>query len=123
LAYIAYGGSAASLLFFPAVHDANLAMAIMGLSSFLVELSAPVTWTAAMDMGGDSVGLLTGMMNTLGQLGGSVAPAAIGYVLAATRNNWSFAFYSSAALYALGGLCWMAVDPVTPVDAASHSRM
>jgi MFS family permease len=122
-AYLAYGGAAASLLLFPAIHDANYAMAIMSLSSFLVELSAPVTWTAAMDMGGDSVGLLTGMMNTLGQLGGSIAPTVIGYVLAATSNNWSFAFYSSAALYALGGLCWMALDPVARVDAASHSRM
>ena len=88
----------------------------MSLSSFVVELSAPVTWTTAMDLGGESVGLLTGMMNTLGHLGGSIAPTIIGWLLAASGNNWNIAFYASAALYALGGLCWATIDPVTRLD-------
>ncbi len=121
-AYVAYGGAALSILLFPSIHDTNYAMAVMSLSSFLVELSAPVTWTTAMDLGGESVGLLTGLMNTLGQLGGSLAPAIIGYLLAASGNNWNVAFYLSAALYAVGGLCWTVLDPATPLDSANHSR-
>jgi ACS family glucarate transporter-like MFS transporter len=115
-AYIAYGGAALFLLLFTSIHDPNFAMIAMSLSSFVVELSAPVTWTTAMDLGGESVGLLTGMMNTLGHLGGSVAPTIIGYLLAASGNSWDIAFYASAALYALGGLCWLVLDPVTPLD-------
>jgi ACS family glucarate transporter-like MFS transporter len=115
-AYVAYGGAALFLLLFTSIHDPNLAMIVMSLSSFIVELSAPVTWTTAMDLGGQSVGLLTGMMNTLGHLGGSVAPTIIGYLLAASGNSWDIAFYASAALYALGGLCWLVLDPVTPLD-------
>jgi ACS family glucarate transporter-like MFS transporter len=122
-AYVAYGGAALSILLIPSIHDANYAMAVMSLSSFLVELSAPVTWTTAMDLGGESVGLLTGLMNTLGQLGGSVAPTIIGYLLAASGKNWNVAFYLSAALYAVGGLCWTVLDPVTRLDSASHKRM
>ena len=67
-----------------------MAMIVMSLSSFVVELSAPVTWTTAMDLGGESVGLLTGMMNTLGHLGGSVAPTIIGYLLAASRQQLEY---------------------------------
>jgi ACS family glucarate transporter-like MFS transporter len=115
-AYFAYGGAALFLLLFTFIHDPNLAMIVMSLSSFVVELSSPVTWTTAMDLGGASVGLLTGMMNTLGHLGGSVAPAIIGYLLAASGNNWNVAFYASAALYAVGGLCWVVLDPVTRLD-------
>jgi MFS transporter, ACS family, glucarate transporter len=115
-AYVAYGGAAIFLLLFTSIHDPNLAMVVMSLSSFVIELSAPVTWTTAMDLGGESVGLLTGMMNTLGQLGGSVAPTIIGYLLAASGNNWNIAFYASAALYVLGGLCWIVLDPVTRLD-------
>src|ERR1700722_14995899 len=115
-AYVAYGGAALFLLLFTSIHDPNLAMIVMSLSSFVVELSAPVTWTTAMDLGGQSVGLLTGMMNTLGHLGGSIAPTIIGYLLAASGNSWDIAFYASAALYALGGLCWLVLDPVTPLD-------
>jgi MFS family permease len=116
IAYIAYGGAAIFLLFFTSIRDPNFAMIVMSLSSFVVELSSPVTWTTAMDLGGESVGLLTGMMNTLGHLGGSVAPTIIGYLLAASGNNWDIAFYASAALYALGGMCWLVLDPVTPLD-------
>jgi MFS family permease len=115
-AYVAYGGAALFLLLFTTIHDPNFAMIVMSLSSFIVELSAPVTWTTAMDLGGQSVGLLTGMMNTLGHLGGSVAPTIIGYLLTASGNNWDIAFYASAALYAFGGLCWLVLDPVTPLD-------
>jgi|HubBroStandDraft_1064217.scaffolds.fasta_scaffold04805_4 ACS family glucarate transporter-like MFS transporter len=115
-AYVAYGGAALCLLLFTSIRDPNLAMLVMSLASFVVELSAPITWTTAMDLGGDSVGLLTGMMNTMGHLGGSVAPTVIGYLLAASGNNWNIAFYASAALYALGGLCWVALDPVTRLD-------
>jgi MFS family permease len=115
-ALVAYGGAALLLLLFTSIHDPNLAMMVMSLSSFVVELSAPVTWTTAMDLGGEWVGLLTGMMNTLGQLGGSVAPTVIGYLLAASGNNWILAFYASAALYALGGLCWLVLDPVKRLD-------
>ena len=115
-AFVAYGGAAIFLLLFTYIHDPNLAMIVMSLSSFIIELSAPVTWTTAMDLGGESVGLLTGMMNTLGQLGGSIAPTIIGYLLAASGNNWNIAFYASAALYILGGLCWVALDPVTRLD-------
>ena len=76
-AYAAYGGAALFLLLFTSIRDASLAMIVMSLSSFVVELSAPVTWTTAMDLGGESVGLLTGMMNTLGHLGQHRA-----------RNHW-----------------------------------
>jgi MFS family permease len=115
-AYVAYGGAALFLVLFTFIHDPNIAMIFMSVSSFVVELSAPVTWTTAMDLGGESVGLLTGMMNTLGHLGGSIAPTIIGYLLAVSGNNWNIALYASAALYALGGLCWIVLDPVTPLD-------
>jgi MFS transporter, ACS family, glucarate transporter len=115
-AYAAYGGAALFLIPFPSIRDPNQAMLMMSLSSFLVELSTPVTWTTAMDLGGESVGLLTGMMNTLGHLGGACAPTIIGYLVAASRNNWSVVFYLSAALYLLAVACWMVLDPVTPLD-------
>jgi len=115
-AYVAYGGAALFLAPFASIHDPNQAMMVMSLSSFLVELSAPVTWTTAMDLGGESVGLLTGCMNTLGHLGGALAPTIIGYLVADSRHNWNIAFYASAALYILAALCWAAIDPVTPLD-------
>jgi MFS family permease len=121
LAYISYGGAAALVLVFTFVQDSVLAMLVLGLSSFTVELSTPVTWTTAMDLGGRSVGTLTGVMNTLGQFGGSIAPTLIGYVLAATHNDWTITFYISACVYLAGALCWSVLDPVTPLDTPPQS--
>ena len=33
-----------------------------------------------------------------------------------TGNNWVVTFWVSAAIYFLGGLCWLFIDPVTPLD-------
>ena len=116
LAYVAYGGAAAFLLIFTLIENPFAAMLVMGLSSFIIELSTPISWISAMDLGGRSVGVLAGAMNSLGHLGGSVAPTVIGYLLLASGNNWTLTFYASALLYAAGGLCWVFLDPVTPID-------
>jgi MFS family permease len=60
----------------------------------------PTLRAATMNIGGRYDGALSGAMNSWGNLGGAVAPAAIGYVLAWTNNNWNIAFYISAFLYA-----------------------
>lgn len=91
------------------------AIVVMGLSSFTVELSGPVTWTTAMDLGGRHVGAASGAMNSIGQLGGAVAPAVVGYLVQLGPGGWTAALYSAAAMYAAGFLCWLFLDPVTPL--------
>jgi MFS family permease len=116
LAYVAYGGAAALLLLFTSIRDPFWAMVAMSLSAFAAELSGPVSWTTAMDLGGRYVGTLAAAMNMTGHFGGSVAPALIGYILVKTDYNWAIAFYSSAAIYCVGGVCWMLIDSVTSLD-------
>ena len=118
IGYVAYLGASALLFAFPAIANVYVAFGVLALSSFVVELSTPSTWTTASDLGGEWVGLLTGTMNTLGHIGGSIAPALIAYLLAWSGNHWSLAFYCSAGLYAAGAICWAVMDPVTPLDAS-----
>ena len=79
------------------------------------EFSGPITWTTAMDIGGERVATVSGFMNMLGHFGGSVAPAVTGMLLAWTSNGWEAAFLASAGIYAAGALCWIVIDPVTPI--------
>jgi MFS family permease len=116
LGYIAYGGAGALLLSFTRIANPVLAVCILGLSSFAAELSGPISWTTAMDIGGENVGVVSGFMNTLGQLGGAIAPAITGYLLTFFGNAWSIAFYTSALIYGAGALCWRLIDPVTRLD-------
>lgn len=69
-----------------------------------------------MDIGGNHVGVLTGAMNTLGHLGGAVAPTLIAYLLKESGGNWMLAFYCAAALYAFGAVCWAVLDPVARLE-------
>jgi nitrate/nitrite transporter NarK len=51
----------------------------------------------------------------MGNLGGFVAPIATGYILDIT-GSWNLVFYISSAVYVLGALSWLFIDPVTPLD-------
>lgn len=116
MGYAAYGGAALLLLLFTWIANPLPAMIAMSLSSFAAEFSGPISWTTAMDIGGERVGTVSGFMNTLGHLGGSVAPAVTGLLLSLTGNAWHLAFYCSALIYAAGAICWRFIDPVTPLD-------
>jgi len=116
MGYISYAGAAALLLLFTRIADPTLAVIAMSMSSFAAEFSTPISWTTAMDIGGENVGAVSGFMNTLGQVGASVAPAVTGFLLQLTNNGWNFTFYASALIYAAGAICWMRIDPTTPLD-------
>lgn len=92
MGYAAYGGAAALLLLFTRIEEPVAAMAVMSLSNFAAEFSGPISWTTAMDIGGERVGTVSGFMNMLGHFGGSVAPAITGLLLFSTHNGWNFAF-------------------------------
>ena len=116
LAYAGYWGAAAMLLLSPRIADPVWAMLAMGLASFFLDLTLPLCWRTAMDVGGKYAGTVSAGMNTVGQLGGAVGPVAVAYILQYMNRNWTLTFAISAAINAIGGLCWMWIDPVTPVD-------
>jgi MFS transporter, ACS family, glucarate transporter len=114
---ISYGGAALLMAAAIQFRSVDLAVLLMGLSSFTVELSTPSAWTTSMDLGGPNVGTVSGAMNSIGQLGGAVAPALAAYFAQAGPSGWSIALYTAAAVYAAGLVCWIFLDPVTPLGA------
>jgi MFS family permease len=123
VASFGYTGACLSLLATTYIHGARAAVIAISLASFFNDLAMPPSWAATMDMGGRYAGTLAGAMNSLGNLGGAVAPAVIGYVLAWTNNNWNVAFYISAILYAAAIPCWIFLDSVTPLEIQSPPQV
>jgi MFS family permease len=119
LAYVGYSGAAVMLLLSARIADPVRAMLVMGLASFSLDLTLPVCWSTAMDVGGKYAGTVSGTMNMAGQIGGAVGPLVIGFILQYLNQNWTLVFGISAVIYAAGGLCWMWIDPVTPVELGS----
>jgi len=120
LACLGYAGAAVLLLVSVFLRDPVLAMVVMGLASFANDFVMPVSWTACMDVGGRHTGTLSGLMNMLGALVAGLAAVVSGKLHDLT-GSWVPTFYLSAAAYAVGFLCWLFLDPVTPLFPKEES--
>jgi MFS transporter, ACS family, glucarate transporter len=118
MGFLGLAGAGVLLLGSTFLHNPFLAVLAIGMASFCNDLAMPGGWGACMDVGGKHTGSLSGSMNMMGNAGGAVAPMAVPLILAATNNNWSINFYVFAAVYGLGALCWVFIDPVTPLEEA-----
>jgi nitrate/nitrite transporter NarK len=92
-----------------------LAVAAIALVSFFNDLAMPGSWATCMDVGGRYVATLGGAMNMMGNFGGFLSPIVTGTVVERT-GSWTGSFYLAAAAYVVGALCWLALDPVTPLE-------
>ena len=93
-----------------------LSVLAIGMASFCNDLAMPPAWGACMDLGGRFAGSLSGSMNMMGNAGGALAPMVVPFVLLATDNNWNANFWMFAIVYGFGALCWLFINPVTPLD-------
>ena len=108
-------GAAGMLILATWMTNPYLAVAAIALVAFCNDIQLPGSWTACMDVGGKSVATLSGTMNMMGNVGGFVSPIVCGYVVKHT-GQWNLAFYVTAVTYLVGGVCWMSMDPVTPLE-------
>ena len=77
----------ATLLIAMSLVDDKIVIVILAGSAFMVmDLMLPAAWTMCMAIGGRYGGTASGMMNSIGNLGGFVCSVAFGYVVAATSN-------------------------------------
>jgi MFS transporter, ACS family, glucarate transporter len=67
-------------------------------------------WAVCLDVGSAHAGVVTGFMNTFGNLGGLIGPLVVG-VAVDRWHSWTFPFYVTAAVYAAGALAWLAIQP------------
>jgi ACS family glucarate transporter-like MFS transporter len=114
-------GASLSVVLFTQLEDPTLAMLALGLSSFFNDFVMPPAWAACMDVGGRYSGTLSGSMNMMGNIAGGFSPVVVVYLLAWTSQNWTLTFYVSAAIYSLGAVFWLLLDPVTPLDEVRSS--
>lgn len=111
------GFVAASGFLLASMYAANpVALALLiTLAGMCNDFVLPCSWGTCMDVGGRFAGTFSGSMNMMGNLGGFLAPIAIGYVLDRT-GSWSLTFYVSSAVYLAGAVCWMLLDAETTLD-------
>lgn len=93
------------------VADARLAAVVLALGSGGLYLSQSAFWTLSADIGRESAGSVSGLMNMGNQIGG-ICVAAITPILA-EYFGWSGSFMFAAAAALMGAVTWLFIDPNT----------
>jgi MFS transporter, ACS family, glucarate transporter len=101
----------ASIFVWAAAHvgGARLAAVVLAGGAAALYFSQSAFWAISADIGSDSVGTVSGVMNMGGQLGGMVT-AYLTPVIANSRG-WTASFETAALICLCGALAWLFVDP------------
>jgi len=84
----------------------------------VADLAVSSCWAICHDIGGRNAGIVTGAMNTWGNIGGALSPLVVGYAVG-WWNSWTVPFYITAGIYVFGAVCTFFVDPRKRVNLAS----
>jgi len=106
-------GYAASALVLTAVARAEgrvWAASLLAAALCFQTMTVSAAWSVCLDVGRRNAGVVTGFMNTVGNLGGTIAPLVVGYTVE-RWGSWTTPFYVMAAVFAFGVLMWLLVDP------------
>jgi MFS family permease len=97
------------------VRSAHLLAAAAGLAA----LGVAPAWAVCLSIGGRHAGVVSGAMNTFGNLGGMLSPVVVGFSLS-TWSSWETPLYTVAVGYVLSAICWLGIDPLEPI---AHPRI
>ena len=116
LGCVAFSGSAAMLVASTQAHH-RLAKAIwLAIALASADLALSACWAVCVDVGKNYAGVITGLMNTFGNLGGVLGPVVVGVVLERGGSSWEIPFYISAGIYAVGAMLWLVIEPTRQVS-------
>lgn len=79
-----------------------------------MDFTAPVAWAAAMDMGGDRSGTVSGTMNTAGLTGAYLSTVSFGYLAAA--KGYDFPVMLIGVILVIGAFIWFRIDTTKKIN-------
>jgi sugar phosphate permease len=119
---LAAGFTLAGLAILPGVlaNSAAVGLACLTLALAGLELTVPVAWALCLDIAGDFAGSVTGVMNTLGNLGGALSAVMIGYL--ATHFGWTVPFVVCSAACGIAAVLALRIDPTRSAVAELQGK-
>lgn len=106
--------SACCLLAVGRVGNHIAAALLIAFALYFQFLTTPSCWAVCLDTGRHIGGVVAGAMNTTGNLAGTIASFAFGWIVK-TYGSWSLAFSIAAGMLLVGAALWLLIDPEKPM--------
>jgi MFS family permease len=100
------------------VRDPHTSALCLALAAGLAALGVAAAWSVCLAIGGRHAGVVSGAMNTFGNLGGAMSPIVVGWCLV-WWSSWNAPLYTVAAMYSAAALCWLGVDATEVLDVGA----
>jgi ACS family D-galactonate transporter-like MFS transporter len=92
------------------VESASLAVALLATGALVAGLAGPSALAATIDLGGQRVPQIFGLMNMTGNIAAAACPIVVGKLFEFTEN-WNLVLVLFAGVYLLGAVCWAFIRP------------
>jgi MFS family permease len=98
-------------------HSAWMFVLAVAFAAFWNDITMGSAWASCLDIGRRYSGIVSGCMNTIGNLGGAAAGAATGWILDlyGKEVGWTINFTVFGSVYVVATLLWLAFDATRPV--------
>jgi MFS family permease len=105
-----YVASAVTIFAVARIEDNRAIAALLSLALAFQTTTISAAWAVCLDIGRKYAGIVSGCMNSVGNLGGALAPLVVGYAVK-QWGSWTAPFYVMSGVFVLGALMWLLVDP------------
>ena len=95
-------------------HNAKTSAFLFAAAAGLATFGVAPGWAACLDIGGQHAGVVTGAMNTLGNLGGTAMPLLMGLCLD-WWGSWKISLMTVAFFYLFSAACWLGIKSDEPI--------
>src|SRR5262245_58617231 len=103
-----------------ATPDPRTAALCLAAAAALAALGVAPAWAVCLALGGRHAGVVSGAMNTFGNLGGVASPLVVGWSLEAS-GSFETPLYTVAGFYLAAAACWLAIDPRAPIELPARA--
>lgn len=107
-------GAGVAMLAGAGVQDGVRAAILIAIAAASSNLMLGASWGCCIDIGGSRTGLIGGVMNTAGQIGGILSPVILALIVRRFAS-WAAPLYLTGFIYCLGAAAWCMVDAGRPL--------
>ena len=87
---------------------------LLAIGGGLAAMGVAPAWAVCLEIGRKHAGVVTGTMNTFGNLGGTAIGLVVGYCLH-WWNSWEISMMTVVFFYLFAAACWLAIDPTKSI--------